>query len=149
MLLYAKANLLINISSTHFKNTHFQTRHHLHQGPASRLSSKINAFTPYIRPWNSLSEPIRSAKTLSHFKTLLNKSTTISTHFLPKLYKYTIGKSAISHSRLRLGLSALQFHIFKYNLINDMSCPSCLHPKEDTKHFIFFVRLMRLSVFHC
>ena len=70
-------------------------------------------------------------------KILLHNKTGSSSPFLPKLYKYMLGKSAINHSRLRLGLSALNFHLFKYNLINDMSCPSCSHPKEDTNHFIF------------
>ena len=48
-----------------------------------------------------------------------------------------VGKDAINHARLRLGLSALQHHRFKYNLIDDKSCLLCLHPKEDANHFIF------------
>ena len=106
--------------------------------PASRLSSKRKFFVAStIRHWNSLSELIRSTGTFSHFKILLHNKTGSSSPFLPKLYKYMLGKSAINHSRLRLGLSALNFHRFKYNLINDMSYPSCSHPKEDTNHFIF------------
>ena len=83
--------------------------------PASDLSSKRKFFVAStIRHWNSLSEPIRSAGTLSYFKILLHK-TGSSSPFLPKLYKYMLGKSAINHSHLRLGLSALNFHRFKYN----------------------------------
>ena len=121
--------------------------------PASRLSSKRKLFVAStIRHWNSLSEPFRSAGTLSHFKILLHNKTGSSSPFLPKFYKYMLGKSAINHSHLRLGLSALNFHRFKYNLINGMSCPSCSHPKEDTNHLsilYLFVQPMRLSVFHC
>ena len=106
--------------------------------PASHLSSKRKFFVAStIRHWNSLSKPIRSAETLSHFKILLRNKTGSSSPFLPKLYKYMLGKRAINHSRLRLGLSALNFHRFKYNLISDMCCPTCSHPKEDTNHFIF------------
>ena len=106
--------------------------------PASRLSSKRNCFVAStIRHWNSLSKPIHSAEILSHFKILLNNKTECLSSLLPKLYKYMLGKSAINHCRLRLVLSALNFHRFKYNLIDDMSCPSFSHPKEVTNHFIF------------
>ena len=47
------------------------------------------------------------------------------------------GNDAVNHSRLRMGLKALQYHRLKYNLINDMHYPLCSHPREDTNHFIF------------
>ena len=98
--------------------------------PASRLSSKRKFFVAStIRHWNSPSKPIRSAEILSHFKISLHNKIGSSSPFLPKLYKYMLGKNANNHSRLRFGLSALNFNRFKYNLINDMSCQSCSHPQ--------------------
>ena len=87
--------------------------------PASRLSSKRKLFvaSTILRHWNFLSEPIRSAETLSRFKILLHNKTGSSSLFLPKLYKYMLGNSAINLFRLRLGLSSLNFHRFKYNLL--------------------------------
>ena len=71
--------------------------------PASRLSSKRKFFVASTMwHWDSLSEHIRSADTLSYFKILLHNKTGSSSPFLPKLYKYMLGKSAINHFRLRL-----------------------------------------------
>ena len=58
--------------------------------------------------------------------------------FLPKLYSFLpMGNATVYHCRLRLDLSALNFHRFSYNFINIKSCPTCNHHCEDTAHFLF------------
>ena len=36
-----------------------------------------------------------------------------------------------------MGLSGLNAHRFKYNLIDNKSCPNCTSVNEDTYHFLF------------
>ena len=46
-------------------------------------------------------------------------------------------KPGIWLTRLRLGLSALNSHLFKYNFIESPKCPSCHNPNESTLHYLF------------
>ena len=57
-------------------------------------------------------------------------------HLSAKYYINCTGRPGIWLTRLRLGLSALKDHRFKYNLIDDPYCEFCGH-KENTKHFLF------------
>ena len=44
-------------------------------------------------------------------------------------------KGAINHSRIRMGLSALNKHRRKNNFVDDSSCPKCGHKPESESHF--------------
>ena len=50
---------------------------------------------------------------------------------------YSFDKAAVEHSRLRLGLSALNHQRFKYNLTPDPICNQCGSTNEDVAHFFF------------
>ena len=54
------------------------------------------------------------------------------------LYSRFLGKAAVNHTRMRLGLSALNSQRYKYNMVPSPSCERCGTPKEDPYH-IFFV----------
>lgn len=109
--------------------------------PFSRLSSTRSAFVhSTVKLWNNLSIEIRSLDSLSAFKRRL-KIELYKHHnvkFLPQLYSCMPMRRASVHiCRLRLGLSALNFHRFTYNFIPDKSCPNCNSYCEDTAHVLF------------
>ena len=57
---------------------------------------------------------------------------------IPKLYSFSLpGRASVYHCRLRLRLSALNYHRFTYNFIDNKSCPMCNSPCEDVKHYLF------------
>lgn len=94
--------------------------------PNSRLSSTRNAFVhSSVKLWNSLPFDVRSVNSLTSFKYKIKGHlyVTHNTKFIPRLYSLIpIGRAPIHHCRLRLGLSALNFHRFTYNLIDYKSC---------------------------
>ena len=61
-----------------------------------------------------------------------------NSHFNPILYSRFLGKAAVNHTRMRLGLSALNSQRYKYNIVPSPSCERCGASKEDPYH-IFFV----------
>ena len=54
-----------------------------------------------------------------------------------KLYSVFTGRAAINHTRLRLGLSALNAHRSHFNFIDFSNCPKCGAESESTAHFFF------------
>jgi len=109
--------------------------------PYSRLSSTRNSFVhSTVNLWNNLSIDVRSTTTLSGFKSRL-KLELYKQHnvkFIPSLYLFVpLGKAFINMSRLRMGLSALNFHRFTYNFIPHKSCPRCNFECENIPHFLF------------
>ena len=80
---------------------------------------------------------LRSSSSIEHFKLNLKKQHLRATPFFPDLYSRFIGKSAVNHTRIRLGLSALNFQRFQYNFVDNMSCDKCGVRREDAAHFLF------------
>lgn len=109
--------------------------------PFSRLSSTRNAYThSTVKLWNTLPHDIRSVDSLNSFKVKLKQHLyrQFPIRFIPSLYSYLpLGKLSVFQCRLRLGLSALNFHRFTYNFIDDKSCPKCHAAREDTSHYLF------------
>lgn len=109
--------------------------------PPSRLSSTRSAFVhSTIKLWNKLPLDIRIANSVGIFKNRVSShlSCRYNSKFIPSLYSYSpVGKAPVHHCRLRLGLSALNFHRFTYNLIQHKSCPNCTANCENTNHFLF------------
>ena len=52
-----------------------------------------------------------------------------------KLNLYGTSHGAVNHSRIRMGLSGLNQHRHKYNLINSGRCHSCNFIREDALHY--------------
>ena len=103
----------------------------------TRLSCVKNSFFgSTISLWNKLEPDVRMKPTLYSFK-MSAKCCPRNSDFLPDLYSNFFGRAAVNHTRLRLGLSALNFHRFKYNFIDIMSCEKCGAAKEDNLHLFF------------
>ena len=75
---------------------------------------------------------------LCFLKSKLLKRSKCNSHFNPILYSRFLGKAAVNHTRMRLGLSALNSQRYKYNMVPSPSCERCGTSKEDPYH-IFFV----------
>ena len=107
--------------------------------PSARLSCVRNSFlNSSIKSWNSLDKIIRSSPSYFSFKSKLLKRSKSNSHFNPILYSHFLGKAAVNHTRMRLGLSALNSQRYKYNMVPSPSCERCGAPQEDPYH-IFFV----------
>ena len=90
-----------------------------------------------MRLWNAMNPALRSSSSIEHFKLNLKKQCLRTTPFFPHLYSRFIGKAAINHTRIRLGLSALNFQRFQYNFVDNMSCDNCGARREDAAHILF------------
>lgn len=93
---------------------------------------KQSFFWNTLYDWNSLDHTLRHATTLNQFKNSYK-----STFFYPKnrLYESFSTRASIHQSRMRMGLSALNYQRKQYNFIDDDSCPNCGISPEDTIHF--------------
>jgi hypothetical protein len=101
--------------------------------PRIRTETYRKSFLPSsVRLWNNLSTNLRKHTSHSAFKEALKRD------IFPKpnrLFSYGSGEGLVNHARLRMGLSALNQHRWKYNYIRDTTCPSCNHRHEDIVHF--------------
>ena len=69
------------------------------------------------------------------FKIALQKSLPVSN----KLYSYGRRKCSIIHSRLRMGCSELNAHLYNYQVIENPKCP-CRDDYEDSFHYFLYVQ---------
>jgi hypothetical protein len=99
----------------------------------TRLSSSYKSYFPSAtRLWNQLPVETQLLPTLLSFKHKINKKTK-----QPHYHSLCSGRKGIWLTRLRLGLSALNAHRFKYNLIPSPNCNHCQTSSETTKHYFF------------
>jgi hypothetical protein len=84
--------------------------------------------------WNSLPAQHRNTPLLNSFKNELKKLFVPDKHKYHTMYK---SKPGIWLARLRMGLSALNSHRFKYNFIASPSCDHCHSGNETTMHYFF------------
>ena len=79
-----------------------------------RLSCVRNSFLfSTMRLWNAMNPALRCNCSIEHFKLNLTKQHLRTTPFFPHLYSRFIGKAAVNHTRIRLGLSALSLQRFQ------------------------------------
>jgi hypothetical protein len=103
--------------------------------PRCRTSAFMKSFLPSsIRLWNGLDPPMRALPTLSRFKAHIKRSRYKNRN---TLYWEGNDYGSLNHSRMRMGLSALNQQRKKYNFIETSTCPKCLAPREDICHFFF------------
>jgi hypothetical protein len=101
--------------------------------PQQRTSTYQNSFFPQtIKDWNNLDRESRLLPSIESFKNFLKNSSGQKTN---KLYHHNSSKAAISHTRMRLGLSGLSAHRHNYKHINDPKCLTCAAKTEDPAHF--------------
>jgi ribonuclease P/MRP protein subunit RPP40 len=113
-------------------NYRLRNRHQLRE-QQTRLSSSFKSYFPSTtRLWNKLPTTTKNLPTLSSFKRILTKN-----NRQPLYHSLCSGRKGIWLTRLRLGLSALNAHRFKYNCIHSPTCNKCHSDVESTKHFFF------------
>jgi hypothetical protein len=118
--------------------THERTNYSLRSAlnittPIQKTATYQNSYFPQtIKDWNNLASEIRLSKTIDSFKYTLKKSSGFKTN---NLFHHNSSKVAISHTRMRLGLSGLCSHRHDYRHIDNPSCPTCDAKKEDPAHF--------------
>ena len=101
--------------------------------PHARLNSSINSFFPSTaKVWNNIPPPIKESSSVPVFKRLMFGKPEPANHY----NMLCSGKKGIWLTRLRLGLSPLNFQRFTYNLTNDPFCPNCENTDETIEHFM-------------
>ena len=89
-------------------------------------------FPLVVREWNLLPPELKTIQDHEKFKIALQKSLPVSN----KLYSYGKGKCNIIHSRLRMGCSELNAHLYNYHVIENPKC-ACGDDYEDSFHYLF------------
>ncbi|CAC5398420.1 unnamed protein product [Mytilus coruscus] len=120
----------------HHNTENYNLRRHANLIPIrSRTVAYYNSFLlATIRDWNSLSAELMSATSLASFKRLLKKNLNLCSK---KIYSRGHGYEKKIHTRLRLGLSALNDHLYKYNLTLNRFCDFCPGNRiESTEHYL-------------
>ena len=103
-----------------------------------RLTNYKNSFFPECtKIWNSLPENVKKSDNICIFKKRINdylseNSTRRPTSHIKHLHDGFFG-SFLTH--VKLNLSPLRAHLFKYNIIDNPFCPSCGDEIETAEHF--------------
>ena len=100
-----------------------------------RESFSKSYFPKTIRDWNKLPNDVKQSQCLNIFKTRIRSL--YEPLVQNKLYSYGHGLSKVNHCRIRLGLSHLNFHLHRYNLVDSPSCsnPDCGGTTESEEHY--------------
>ena len=120
------------VSSVH----HYPLRntHHLRL-PTVTTSRYQKAFLPStIKLWNQLPVEIISLTDLSQFKRAVTAH--LFQQKAPAHWNFGERSLSIFHTRLRLGLSGLNAHLFTHGLSDNKKC-ACHYHTEDVSHFFF------------
>ena len=112
-----------NLRNTHRFNT--KTRR-------TEISNK-SFFPAAIRLWYSLPQATRESISVTQLRLRLNINRSKPSHY----NRLCTGKFGIHLTRLRLGLSALNSHRYKYNFIESPLCEQCHQNAETTLHYFF------------
>ena len=110
-------------------------RHNYLIPPRSRTTAYMKSFVPSsTRLWNGLDPPTQLLPTFSRFKSHIKR-----TRYERKIPFYWQGNDygSANYSRLRMGLSGLNYHRFTYNFIDHSTCPNCQALREDICHLLF------------
>jgi len=100
---------------------------------ALRTSKALNSYFPKTaNEWNALSPSLRNLTTYNHFKSKLKALIKVE---IPHHFVQCNGYPAVLHTRVRLGLSALNDQRFSYNLIDHRHCPFCPRQIENAMHY--------------
>ena len=100
-----------------------------------RLTCFKSSFIPATTlDWNNLDLCTQNARSLNEFKSK------IKLLILPskpnKLYSQLNHPCVKYHTQLRMGLSGLRAHLFKYSIVDDPICLQCLLSPETTEHYL-------------
>ena len=105
------------------------------RGMSVRTTSMMKSFFPQtIKDWNNTDISVRSQSSLLSFKQKLKDK---AGYRVNKLFSYGGRHCRVNHTRLRLGLSGLNYHRHKVNFIDDSCCPKCGSNIENPIHYFF------------
>ena len=113
--------------------------------PPTRLTSFRQSFIPAtIRQWNLLPSTLRSTISRTDFARQVWQR--FGAPEPPPFHSHGTKTSNANHTRLRIGLSTLNAHLFQICHRNTPS-PSCNcgHPIEDTAHFVLWCPLYHIQ----
>ena len=107
--------------------------------PQARTNYFSNSFFPStIRDWNSLPQNTTSVLSVNLFKKSLKSAEGLEINKNP-LFSVGHRTGKTIHTRLRLGLSGLNDHLFKYNLSRSRFCEHChSNSIENSEHYFLF-----------
>ena len=103
-----------------------------------RLTNYKNSFFPECtKIWNSLPENVKNSDNICIFKKRINdylseNSTRRPTSHIKHFHDGFFGSFL---TQVKLNLSPLRAHLFKYNIIDNPFCPSCGDEIETAEHF--------------
>ena len=101
--------------------------------PYARTVSFARSFIPATtRLWNNLDHNVRDAPSLASFKSRLKR---LRCRSKTRLYSQFNGYGPTNQSRMRMGLSGLNFHRHRVGFIPSSHCPNCTASREDPAHF--------------
>jgi hypothetical protein len=86
-----------------------------------------------VKRWNQLDEETKGKTTVKSFKGALKKKFNIQKN---RHYSYGKDKWAVTHTRMRLGLSPLNHHLHKYHIVPSPLCPHCDIPENNIHLFL-------------
>ncbi len=90
-----------------------------------------------VANWNNLPNHIRVISNLDSFKYMLKTEYLEPPNHLLHYHSNGNRPSQMSHTRIRVKFSNLNFHLFNYNLVTDPDCSHCNVP--ETPHHYFFI----------
>ena len=115
--------------------------------PLNRTSAFQQSFVPATtKLWNKIPTSTKN-KPFPAFKREISKQ--LGTPAPPKFYSLGTRPGNKLHTSLRLGVSKLNSHLFKFQLIDSTKC-ECSYHNETTEHFILNCPLytnLRISLF--
>ena len=136
--------LSATIPETVGERNRFNLRNASNIRPAlTRKNYLLKSFIPSaIKAWNDAKPNFRRATSMAKLKTELKNSHNVKL-YLP--YLEPSNKGLLLLSRIRMGLSGLNFHRKKYHFITDSSCLQCNARKEDPMHYLLFCPAYRVA----
>ena len=104
--------------------------------PKSKKNYFLKSFIPSsIKIWNDSNADIRQSANLTSLK---DKLLSVYGNKSYSMFLFGDGRGAVNHSRIRMGLSALNAHRKKYHFIAEGKCDQCNFRSENTEHFFLF-----------
>ena len=104
-----------------------------HSTPQTRKTSFKNSFFPsVIQKWNEIPEAVQQQSNKS-FKKVINEKMGVSRP--PKFYSFCTKNGNINHSRLRIGHTKLNSHLFLIQKRESPEC-SCGNATESIRHYM-------------
>ncbi|MFZ2539597.1 MAG: hypothetical protein WAX04_11935 [Oscillospiraceae bacterium] len=94
-------------------------------------------FPSVLRIWSDLPDVLKSIDSLKGFKAAIKDNFCTRSSVLHNSYNYLFGSYTNILTQIRMGLSNLNDHLFRYNLSDNPFCPNCLSIIETTSHFLF------------